>query len=115
MNLVILSGRLGHNPDKISNGIKFKLATKEYNGTEEVTIWNRVLVFGSQAELVLKYCKTGSKVLVQGRLNNIKDEETGNIRTSIIASRVEFLEKSNTLNKDSLDTDLLDDLLDEST
>jgi len=90
MNKVILTGRLGTDVEPITNGVKFNLATNEYNGKEEVTLWTRVVVFDKQAELCQQYVKKGSLVLVEGRLSSKKSQE-GTYSTSVVAGRVEFL------------------------
>ena len=88
MNLVILSGRLGHDPEEIMNGVKFSLALKD---SGEVTTWVRVIVFEKQAELCKQFLLKGSEVLVNGRLSFLKDPMTGQLKTSVIAHRVEFM------------------------
>lgn len=93
MNKVMLSGRLGQTPEDIAGGAKFNMATKDYNGENETTLWTRVVVFGKQADLCKQYLTKGSLVLITGRLNNQKKED-GTIRTSVIADHVEFVLKN---------------------
>lgn len=90
MNKVLLSGYLGHNPDIINGGVKFNLALK-HKQTDEKTTWVRVVVFGLEADSCLKCLTKGSFVIVEGKIDNLLDEDGKVMKTSIIASHVEFV------------------------
>lgn len=99
MNLVILNGRLGQDPDlKYTNSGKavcrFSLATSEKWGGEEKTSWHKVVCWGKTAELANEYLTKGSRVGLQGRIDysdwESKDGEKRS-KTEIIADRLEFM------------------------
>lgn len=99
MNLVILNGRLGQNPDlKYTNSGKavcrFSLATSEKWGGEEKTSWHKVVCWGKTAELANEYLTKGSRIGLQGRIEYSDWEtESGEKRykTEIIVDRLEFM------------------------
>lgn len=104
MNKVILTGRLGQDPDsRTSNGgmaiCRLSVATDErekVNGEwQKATEWHRVVCFGRVAENVARYLSKGSRVGIEGRLktNKWKDKEgVDRWTTEILASEVEFLD-----------------------
>jgi single-strand DNA-binding protein len=83
INKVILIGNLGKDPevkympsgDAVAN---ITLATSEsWNDKstgekKEKTEWHRVVFFGKLAEVVGQYCKKGSKIYVEGKLQTRK-------------------------------------------
>ncbi len=85
---IVIVGNLGRDPEMryLSSGqavTNFNVATnRQYTASsgEKVkeTTWFRVSAWGRQAETSNQYLKTGSKVLVEGRMN--PDKETGNPR-----------------------------------
>lgn len=85
---IVIVGNLGRDPEMryLSSGqavTNFNVATnRQYTASsgEKVkeTTWFRVSAWGRQAETCNEYLKTGSKVLVEGRMN--PDKETGNPR-----------------------------------
>ena len=77
MNLVVISGRLGQDPEDIKDGWKFSLAVKDI----EKVYWIEVLNFNTPKLDIHK----GSKVLVKGRFAEVKP------KCKIIAERIEFL------------------------
>lgn len=91
VNLVILVGNLGQDPDmtKNRNGdpiAKLSIATSESwrdkttNERKEVTHWHRVTVFDkTAAEFAEKYLKKGMKVYVEGRQETRKWTDQGGI------------------------------------
>jgi single-strand DNA-binding protein len=105
-NLVVLTGRLGTNPELRyvgQNGApvaEFRLATGRTVGSGEeareetscITIkcWNRL------AEIVGEYLATGRRVLVTGRIQEERwqDRESGQNRARlvVVAERIEFLD-----------------------
>lgn len=103
MNVVILCGRLGRAPEEINtkSGMticNMNLATSERKKDKDgnwgdATEWHKVVAFGKQAELCVKYLDKGSEVLLEGRIQTDsydKDGETKYI-TKIIASHVQFI------------------------
>ncbi|MGO3109813.1 MAG: single-stranded DNA-binding protein [Sphingobacterium sp.] len=78
VNAVQLIGRLGADVEinSTSQGIKVanvRLATNEYskNGKgewNEITYWHSLVFWGKQAEKLLKTCKKGTKIILQGSL-----------------------------------------------
>lgn len=96
INLVILSGRLGRDPEtkETKSGsivCNLSLATSERVGTEERTEWHRVVAFGKTAEFAAKYLAKGREISVIGRLQTRTWEQDGSKRymTEIVANRLE--------------------------
>ncbi len=103
LNKVLLIGNLGRDPELnvTSDGTpvtKFSLAVgrkfKTQTGTKEETEWFNIVAWKQLAELCEKYLHKGSKVYVEGRLQQRKyTDKEGVQRTSVevIMSQVEFL------------------------
>lgn len=104
MNLAIIHGRLGKDPEvKTTQGgakiAKFSVATservKQRDGTyKEETEWHNVVVFGKTAENCGQYLEKGREVLVEGRLKTSSwENEQGKkqYRTEINAYNVQFI------------------------
>ena len=103
MNRVFISGNLGQKPEvrKAKTGTpvgNFNVATNQRvkKGDEWVdqTDWHRIVVFGKTAENCERFLDKGSKVIVEGRLQNRSyEDKQGNQRktTEIVASNVEFI------------------------
>ena len=88
VNKVILLGNLGKDPEVkyMPNGnavANITLATSEtWNDKstgekQEKTEWHRVVFFGKLAEIVGQYLKKGSKVYIEGNLQNRKWQDQG--------------------------------------
>jgi single-strand DNA-binding protein len=85
---IVLVGNLGRDPEMryLPNGqavTNFNMATnRSYTNSNgervKETTWFRISAWGRQAETCNQYLKTGSKVLIEGRLN--PDQETGGPR-----------------------------------
>lgn len=102
MNKVILSGNLckdielkytTSNVAVVSNSIAVKNDFKNNNGEYESQFINFV-VYRNNAEFLGKYAAKGSKVLLEGRLNNRNyDDKDGNKRyvTEVIVDKVELV------------------------
>lgn len=104
MNVVIISGRLGRDPEirytqNNTAVCKFTLAVsrqlskeqREHGGPD--VDWIGITVFGRQAEICEKYLSQGSMVTVSGRIQtgSYKDKEGRTVYTTdVIANRVEF-------------------------
>lgn len=75
---------------------RFTVATKErWRDTDgewqEKTTWHNVQVWGKYSEVIMKAIRKGDNVLIQGKINNYKNEETGKSYTNIVASSVDRL------------------------
>jgi single-strand DNA-binding protein len=115
-NKVILTGRIGNDPElKTSQSgkpyLRLSVATHSMirKGEDETklktTTWHRVIVFGFQATLCMAYLKKGSKVLVEGRLEqntytNKNGEKT--TITNLIADRIQFMGHSQKLSQSEI-------------
>lgn len=106
VNKVILIGNLGQDPEVryMPNGnavANVTLATSESwkdkntGENQERTEWHRVVFFRRLAEIVGEYCKKGSKVYVEGRLQTRKwQDQQGQDRytTEIVADQMQMLD-----------------------
>lgn len=102
MNIVILHGNLGADPEvKQLNGgnavCNLRVATsrrvKVGEEWQDKTDWHRVVVWGKRGEAVGKHLTKGSKVAIQGRIETrTVDREDGTKQyfTDIVADEVEF-------------------------
>ena len=101
VNRVVLVGNLGGNPELKKVGennhvLNLSLATNEYytnsSGDKETkTTWHRVVAWGKQAEFLSDKCQTGSKLMVEGRLETKKWEKDGDTRYFTDVRMTEFL------------------------
>ena len=90
INKVILIGNLGQDPDirftaqgmAVANlSIATSESWKDAQGQKhENTQWHRVVVFGKLAEIAQQYLKKGSKVFLDGKLQNRKYQKNGQDR-----------------------------------
>jgi len=99
-NIILLVGRLGDVPktgsfgsDKVyaNMSLAVKRDYKNLNGDYD-TDWFDVVCFGGLANLCKQYLQKGSKILVQGRLQNdnyVKDGVTI-YKNKIVAEKIEF-------------------------
>lgn len=102
MNLVILSGFIGHTP-KIrytQDGTavsEFSVATN--NGKDKPSDWHNIVAWDKNATFVVSYLQSGSPVEVQGKLQTRSwdDEQSGQkkYKTEVVAHRVSFPPKNN--------------------
>jgi single-strand DNA-binding protein len=72
-NKITILGHMGRDPETKFSGAgnpycTFSVATSEKSGEKEVTTWFRVTCFNKTAEFIQKYCKKGTLVYVEGRL-----------------------------------------------
>jgi single-strand DNA-binding protein len=103
VNKVVLVGLLGKNPEsQEANGktvAKFSLATsekyKDKSGEkQETTTWHNIVVWGSLADICVKYLQKGSLVYVEGKISNRSwDDKDGNKKyiTEIVCSEMKML------------------------
>ena len=84
INKVFLLGRLGRDPEirYTESGTAvatFSMATdrtwKKDGETQKQTDWHRVVAFGRTAEVVGEYCKQGSLIHVEGRMQTRSYED----------------------------------------
>ena len=106
INKVILIGNLGADPDmrSLPSGdpvANLSLATSEgWNDKQsgekrEKTEWHRVVAFGKLAEIIGQYCRKGSKLYIEGRLQTRKWTDSQGIEkysTEIIANDMQMLD-----------------------
>lgn len=104
MNLVILKGHLGKDPESRIFGqgkevATFSLATtkhwKQDGERKTATEWHNVTAFNGLAGIVTQYCKKGSEVLVTGEIKYESYEKDGQRKyvTKIVADKIELLGK----------------------
>lgn len=71
--------------------------------------------WGKTAELLAKYCKKGSRIAVEGRIQtgSYQDKETGKTvyTTDVVADRIEFMDSANEAKSED---DWADDFVDEA-
>jgi single-strand DNA-binding protein len=108
MNVVIISGNLGANPEVRQTASGLAVANLSVATNERVkqdgewadhTEWHRITVFGKQAEVCGKFLAKGSKVTVQGKLRTRKfTDKNGQDKwtTEILADSVEFMSQAQT-------------------
>lgn len=82
MNIAILKGRLGSDPDlrytaKGTAVAKFSLATDERWGDREETEWHYLVVWGKLAEICSKYLFKGQEAVFVGRTRTESWEKDG--------------------------------------
>lgn len=83
VNSVTILGNVGKDPEIRSTGggtvvASFTVATSyKAKDREEVTTWHNITAFGRTAEIVRDYIRKGSKVYVEGRLDNQQWEKDG--------------------------------------
>ena len=97
MNRVILSGRLGADPDMRGSVLKLRMATNERRKDQsgnwsDHTEWHSVVVFGKRAEALSRLLSKGSRILVEGKLRTSSWDKDGEkrYRTEVIADDVEL-------------------------
>lgn len=105
INTVVLTGRLGRDPElrffeSGSSVCSFSIAVNQWDKKteKEIAHWFDVQVWGKRGEALANYCRKGSKVTVQGRLEqNTWQDKDGNKRSSVrvSAAQVDF-----TVNRD---------------
>jgi len=104
VNLVVLLGRLGADPEvkPLQNGstvATFNLATSEVwvdkGIKKERTEWHSIVVWGKLADVVGKYLKKGAEVHIQGKLSTRswidKESEQKRYKTEIVVNQIQFL------------------------
>lgn len=106
INKVILVGHLGADPDmrSLPNGdpvANMSLATsetwndKQSGENREKTEWHRIVAYKKLAEIIGQYCRKGSKLYIEGRLQTRKWTDNHSVErytTEIIASDMQMLD-----------------------
>lgn len=82
MNLIILIGHIGKNPEYTQNSenqiAKFSLATTEKYKDKTETTWHNLIAYNKIAEIAFKYLKKGDKISVTGKqINRSYDKQDG--------------------------------------
>jgi len=106
MNLVILVGRLGKDPDikytpSGSQVTSFNLATdkswKDKSGEKvKKTEWHNITAFGKLAEICGNYLGKGKLVFIEGRIQTRQWDDKDGVKrytTEIVASEMKMLDK----------------------
>lgn len=104
MNKVFLCGNLGQDPElKSTKGgtpvCSLRLATNERRKDRDGewtdhTEWHSIVAWNGTAEAVNKYCRKGSKLTVEGRLQTREWEDKEGVKryaTEIVADSIEFM------------------------
>lgn len=108
LNLVVLCGRLGKDPELryTTNGTavaSFSLATDAIINGEKKPEWHNVVCWKTQAENAGKFLKKGSLVLITGRIQtrSYDDKKTGGKRyiTEVVSEHIKFLDKKTESNQ----------------
>jgi single-strand DNA-binding protein len=106
VNKVFLLGRLGKDPEMRATAggmtiASFTLATsdrrKDAQGTwQDSTEWHNLVAFQRTAEIVRDYCKKGSQIFVEGKIQtrSWEDKESGQkkYRTEILVNELSLLD-----------------------
>jgi single-strand DNA-binding protein len=100
VNSVTILGNVGKDPEIRSTGggttvASFSIATSyKAKEREEVTTWHNITAFGRTAEIVRDYVRKGSKLYVEGRLDNQQWEKDGqqHYKTVIIVNELCLLD-----------------------
>lgn len=107
VNLVVLVGNLGQDPDvRYTSGgaavTNCSIATsqawtdKQSGQLQEKTEWHRVVMFNRLAEIAGQYLKAGSKVYIEGSLSTRKYQDKQGVdryTTEIVARELQMLDK----------------------
>ncbi len=96
VNLSILIGNVGQDPQAMGSGCRLSLATtesykdKEGNQKKDTT-WHTIKCWGKLADFATKYVTKGMPLYVEGRIENTTDEKSGKFYTAIVARKVQFV------------------------
>lgn len=110
VNTAILIGNLGSDPEvkELNSGARVSnvsLATterwKDKDGErQEKTTWHDLVFWNQQADIVVQYCKKGSKLYVEGSIDKRKSEQGGYF-TDIKVKNFQFLDSKGSSSGDS--------------
>lgn len=113
MNVCIFSGRLGNNPQMryTSEGKAVTSFNMAISLGRDAVMWQRVTVWGGQAETVNQYLGKGDQVFVTGYMKEDEWEtESGDRRTmrNLVANNVTFGAKASGSSSGGNDDDIVD-------
>ena len=105
VNRMTLMGNLGADPDtrylpdrtlvtNLSVATSEVWTDKNTNQKREKTEWHRVVAFGKTAEIIAQYCRKGSKIYVEGKLQTRKWTDQQNIErytTEVIVQELQLV------------------------
>jgi len=99
LNRVMIIGRLVRDPELkyTPNGkevCNFSVAVNSWNGKEEVGNFFDCVIWGKRAENLTQYCKKGSVIGIEGRLQQRRwEDQNGNKRSTveIVVDSAQFL------------------------
>lgn len=99
MNLVIMSGRLTRDPEVRTSEsgkayARYSIAVDRM-GKDSGTDFFNCISFGGQAEFVQNYLKKGTKIIIQGSIQQSQYTDKDNQKrttTTILVDRIEFAE-----------------------
>ena len=96
MNLCILTGNLGQDPEIFysSDGDPIASFNLAFKSGKDKTSWIKVTAFNKTAEVCEKYLHKGAKIIINGSLSQEKWEtDDGEKRSAmkVIANRIEFI------------------------
>jgi single-strand DNA-binding protein len=110
VNTAILIGNLGSDPEakELPSGVRVanvSLATTErwkdkQGQRQEKTTWHDLVFWNAQADIVVQYCKKGSKLYVEGSIDKRKSEQGGYF-TDIKVKNFQFLDSKGSQSGDS--------------
>lgn len=125
MNRVILIGRLTRDPDvRYSQGeqstavARFTLAADrrfKRDGDQQTADFISCVAFGKTGEIIEKYCKQGTKIAVEGRIQTgsyTKQDGTKVYTTDVVVENIEFAEsraKSESNENNNVDSEISTD------
>ena len=94
MNSIIITGRLGREPEMRQSDSGTNWATVSVAEGGDEPNWFDVKCFNKTAEVLNEYGSKGRKVAVQGRMAQESYEKDGETRKAwrLIANRIEFLD-----------------------
>ena len=102
MNVIILHGRLGRDPElrQSKTGtdiVTFSVATNDGWGENKRTNWHRCKAFGKRAETIERYLKKGDSVMVRGSVDYREwtdDQGTNKSITEVLVDDFDFVSKA---------------------
>ena len=117
MNKVLLVGNLTKAPELryTQSGkatARMSIAINQGYGDKQTTDFFNLVAWEKTAELCDKFLSKGSKILVEGRLNNNNYEKDGvkHYGVDVIVNSIEFLDKKKFEQKNNVETDDNDDI-----
>ncbi len=96
VNRLILVGRLGQDPEQFHTQdgkpyAKFSIATDRQFTKDDITDWHSITAWGKTAETIVKHCRKGQEIYIEGRVEYNKVKDT--IYTNITADNFRFVGK----------------------